>query len=249
MADRDGWTAAQKLITDVADSVVEQDAHRILQDFNELTPFNRCLVWWWKVMPGELTDSRDLNCFLVIPDEKSGVQIESVQDPDQSAIDIDYLFGAYSTFLSEEVGEQSDSPAFRVYSGNRNLKGFCYKPDEQGGYSAVVTQIDSDGPFNEPERVRLFECSLPVLNALVEGWQSDEKHDESRLQEFTLTRRQRAILSLLVEGRSTARIAHALSVSERTVSWHLHNIYRKLEVRSRQEAIVAVQRLNILMDE
>ena len=248
MADRDGWTAAQKLLTDVANSVQEQNALRILQDFNELIPFNRCLVWRWQAVPGELTDSQDLHCFSVTPDEAAGIQVESVRDPDQKATDADYLFGAYSTFLTEEVGERSKVPAFKVYSGNRDFKGFCYKPDGEGGYSALVTQLDTDGPLDAPERLRLFECNLPVLEALFERWRIGEKHETSGIQKPSLTSRQRAILGLLVEGKSTARIAHSLSVSERTVSWHLHNIYRTLDVRSRQEAIVAVQKLNLLVD-
>ena len=199
-------------------------------------------------MQGELTDSQDLLCFSVIPDVTAGGQVEPVRDPDQKAMDADYLFGAYSTFFIEEVGERSEAPAFKVYSGNRGLKGFCYKPDEQGGYSALVTQFDTDGPLDEPERLRLFECNLPVLQVLFERWGIDEKHQESGIQKPSLTRRQRAILSLLLEGKSTAGIAQSLFVSERTVSWHLHNIYRKFNVRTRQEAIVAVQKLNLLED-
>ena len=245
MADRDGWAAAQKLVTDIAYSVKEQDGLRILEDFCELIPFNRCLVWWWEVMPGQLTDSQDLHHFLVTPDGQAGLQIESVRNPGQKALDTDCLFGAYSIFLSEAVGERSDAPVFRAYSGEEVVKGFCYKPDGQGGYSALVTKLDSDAPVNEPERLRLFECNLPVLNALFERWLAGEKYGGHGSQEFALTPRQRGILSLLVEGKSTARMAQSLCVSERTVSWHLHNIYRKLEVRSRQEAIVAVQRLDL----
>lgn len=248
MTDRDGWAAAQKLLADLADSVHQQNAPRILQRFHDLIPFNQCTVWCWRVRLGELTDSQDLRCFSVIRDE-AGIQVESVRDMEQKAMDGDDLFGAYSTFISEEVGERPDIPAFKVYPRNQELKGFCYKPDRHGVYSALVAKLDMDGPLDEPERFRLFECNLPVLETLFERWHVGEEHNESGFQDVSLTARQRAILSLLVEGKSTSRIAHALSVSERTVSWHLHNIYRKLQVRSRQEAIVTVQKLDLLDDE
>jgi len=61
-----------------------------------------------------------------------------------------------------------------------------------------------------------------------------------------LTKRQSMILQRISEGKSTARIAVELCVSERTVSWHLNRIYRVLEVRGRQEAMVAGQRLGLI---
>ncbi|MCJ0824517.1 response regulator transcription factor [Luteimonas sp. 50] len=57
-----------------------------------------------------------------------------------------------------------------------------------------------------------------------------------------LTARERAALGLLCEGRSNAQIAWELGVSEKTVRNHLSNLYRKLGVRSRAEAMVRAQR-------
>jgi pimeloyl-ACP methyl ester carboxylesterase/DNA-binding CsgD family transcriptional regulator len=57
-----------------------------------------------------------------------------------------------------------------------------------------------------------------------------------------LTGRERAALRLLCEGRSNAQIAYELGVAEKTVRNHVSNLYRKLGVRSRAEAIVAWHR-------
>jgi DNA-binding NarL/FixJ family response regulator len=53
-----------------------------------------------------------------------------------------------------------------------------------------------------------------------------------------LTTRERATLALLCEGRSNAQIAWDLGIAEKTVRNHISNLYRKLGVRSRAEAIV-----------
>lgn len=58
----------------------------------------------------------------------------------------------------------------------------------------------------------------------------------------TLTARERVALGLLCEGRSNAQIAWQLGVAEKTVRNHLSNLYRKLGVRSRAEAIVLAHR-------
>ncbi|MEP6469896.1 MAG: response regulator transcription factor, partial [Chloroflexota bacterium] len=53
-----------------------------------------------------------------------------------------------------------------------------------------------------------------------------------------LTTREREILDLLASGRRTAVIAEALFLSPKTVSNHLTNVFAKLEVADRTEAII-----------
>jgi len=51
-----------------------------------------------------------------------------------------------------------------------------------------------------------------------------------------LTKREREILQLAVEGYSNAQLADMLWVTEQTVKFHLSNVYRKLGVSNRTEA-------------
>lgn len=53
----------------------------------------------------------------------------------------------------------------------------------------------------------------------------------------TLTERESEILKLVAEGWKNGRIAEELSLSERTVRFHLTNVYDKLGVSSRAEAM------------
>jgi DNA-binding NarL/FixJ family response regulator len=53
----------------------------------------------------------------------------------------------------------------------------------------------------------------------------------------TLTRREREVLTLLADGRTTGEIAGALSISALTVQSHVKNILAKLGVHSKVEAI------------
>lgn len=57
-----------------------------------------------------------------------------------------------------------------------------------------------------------------------------------------LTERETEVLQLLSAGSATAQIAETLQISERTVRFHLSNIYDKLNVSSRSEAIAWAQR-------
>ncbi|WP_322755270.1 helix-turn-helix transcriptional regulator [Frankia sp. Cas3] len=63
--------------------------------------------------------------------------------------------------------------------------------------------------------------------------------------EAGLTVRESVVLALLVDGLSPARIASRLGISVRTVLKHQENIYRKLGVHDRVNAVLAAQRLKL----
>ena len=55
-----------------------------------------------------------------------------------------------------------------------------------------------------------------------------------------LTKREREVLALAIEGLVNKEIAAQLGISPRTVESHWRNIYHKLGVRSKVEAIAKV---------
>lgn len=59
---------------------------------------------------------------------------------------------------------------------------------------------------------------------------------------FQLTQREKETLDLLAKGCLYKEIAHEMGVRLETVSFHLGNIYRKLHVRTRTEAVVKYMR-------
>ena len=63
-----------------------------------------------------------------------------------------------------------------------------------------------------------------------------------------LSARERQILELLAQGLSNKQLARALSVSENTVKTHLGNLYAKLGVGRRTEALAAARRQRLLRD-
>ena len=58
-----------------------------------------------------------------------------------------------------------------------------------------------------------------------------------------LSPRDREILRLVARGLPTKQIAHSLSITERTVKFHVNSIFRKLDADNRAQAVaVAAQR-------
>lgn len=71
-------------------------------------------------------------------------------------------------------------------------------------------------------------------------------YDQPERMTIVLTEREREVLYLLAAGRSIKQIADELVISQNTVNSHLKNLYDKLEVNSRSEAVSQARKLRLL---
>ena len=53
----------------------------------------------------------------------------------------------------------------------------------------------------------------------------------------TLTEREKAMLAALAKGRTNTELATELGISINTVKFHLRNLYEKLDLKNRSQAI------------
>jgi WD40 repeat protein/serine/threonine protein kinase len=65
----------------------------------------------------------------------------------------------------------------------------------------------------------------------------------------SLTLREQEILGMIVEGHTNRQIAQDLYIEQSTVKWHIRQIYKKLGVRSRKQAVVRARELKLLMED
>ncbi len=102
----------------------------------------------------------------------------------------------------------------------------------------------------------LYQDEFPVapgvaaglMNRLAELKRIAETEKEHRLparvsQCEELTAREREVLSLMAKGHTNQEIAEALIIEVGTVKNHVHNIFRKLDIQSREHATFFAQQL------
>jgi len=92
---------------------------------------------------------------------------------------------------------------------------------------AIVEAMNGEKSFSTDILTILQEAALGK-----NGWPSERRRLAS------LTDREKEVLSLMAEGLNNREIAERLAISERTVKYHVGNIYGKLGVKTRTEAVL-----------
>lgn len=110
--------------------------------------------------------------------------------------------------------------------------------------------------IEEGEAVRQLLVQLesaerqPALQGFVRSvlalWPGLRATKTGESQEDALTEREREVVCLAAQGLSNDEIGKQLALALGTVKWHLHNIYEKLKVRNRTQAIRRVRELSLL---
>ncbi|NHI00078.1 MULTISPECIES: response regulator transcription factor [Oceanimonas] len=91
--------------------------------------------------------------------------------------------------------------------------------------SALNTVLEGDGWF--PEGISL----------------EDAPEDDMAERLASLTPQQFKVLTMLSEGKLNKQIAYELEVSEATIKAHVTAIFRKLDVKNRTQAVIALSQL------
>ncbi|PYE47768.1 AAA family ATPase [Paenibacillus barcinonensis] len=122
--------------------------------------------------------------------------------------------------------------------------------DQRGGVLYLENNLTPNA-FT-PEGVEILELILSRL-VYLRLWQLDDQAILSQTGDVTgqqvlittLTNRELEVLSLMAEGMTNKQIAAHMEITEGTVKSHANNIYGKLEVRTRVQAIKKARELQL----
>ena len=70
--------------------------------------------------------------------------------------------------------------------------------------------------------------------------------DEEMIRKLDVSKREMEVLALIAEGLSNQEIAERLFISESTIKTHVSNLFVKLDVKRRTQAVSKAKELNII---
>jgi LuxR family maltose regulon positive regulatory protein len=98
--------------------------------------------------------------------------------------------------------------------------------------------------FLKPFLSYIKKEDINIYNKINELSNFDPKNKTNLIED--LTEREYDIIKLVAKGYTNKSIADELYITVGTTKWHLSNIYSKLQVKNRTEAIIKSKKLNIL---
>lgn len=109
--------------------------------------------------------------------------------------------------------------------------------DAEKLYKSIIEVTEGGAPMTP-------SIALKTLNLLRKpNFNLDKKED---LEEIKLTKREIEILVQLSKGLNYNAISENLIISPSTVRKHIENIYKKLQVHSKMEAVMKAQKRNLI---
>jgi DNA-binding NarL/FixJ family response regulator len=112
------------------------------------------------------------------------------------------------------------------------------KPDAARDLVSAVEALQRNRMFFTPR------VNDMVLAGFLDKGQNGSTGDSSKSQ--TLTSREREVIQLLAEGKSSKQVACLLNLSTKTAETHRSNIMRKLDIHSIRDLVVYAVKNDII---
>jgi len=178
---------------------------------------------------GEAGDGQD--AFTLVQETKPDIVLMDVEMPKLAGIQATRLIlerYPHIKILMLSVHNEDERVIAAIRAG---VSGYILKDADHKEFIKIIRSTFYGESITSPF---LANLSPGILYKMDDPARGDEDVEED-IKKFSLTGREKEILQLLLKGKSNKEISDLIYVSTETVKTHLHNIYRKLGVKSRLE--------------
>ena len=166
---------------------------------------------------------------LVASTAATALEMTERYEPHVALIDL-FLGDASGAELCREVRKRSPITNVLLFSGSGRMS------------AAAARAAGASGFVSKGLGARDVMSAIRVIGLGGQVFGEDASGEEAQ----QLTEREREVLSLVATGATNREIAAQLHLSPHTVKDYTRNVFRKLEVRNRAEAVQRAQRLGLL---
>lgn len=168
------------------------------------------------------------------------VVLASITLPDNAALRIARLVTNKHYQVKVLVTDLINSKAAILHCIEEGAAGYVY---EHESLECLVEKIQALQKNEFPIPPPIAAGLIARINELRRLADAETIHQMSnrRRQGEELTAREREVLNLIALGNSNQEIAESLIIEVGTVKNHVHNIFRKLDIQSREHAIFFAQ--------
>ena len=179
---------------------------------------------------------------------ETAVSLAAQQQPDLMLIDLELLAGDGLAVLKQLQTNQTKTKVLVLSARESDVSifqamqagaaGYMFKSQVSQQLSEAIKTVNQGKVFLSVEAATAFFRQLHKLqNPATTA--TDQAYEQ-------LSPREKEVLSWLVQGASNQNIAQQLYISVATVKAHLTNIFLKLQVESRTQAIARAMKLNLV---
>jgi LuxR family transcriptional regulator, quorum-sensing system regulator SolR len=217
----------------------------VMRRIAALLPFDRCLL------AHERTGQRGCMTFLF-----DILQVDHAWTPATEYLQSLSIPRYLDAFVKEICFQRAFVWRAGLPGGDRGLLAFVQRARFDRGVAATVTSMACTEKHEVTTLMQLqcaAECGsekqLFFANAIVFYMHIFLTHSAWTTcvpcAQRELTNKEREVLLWMAEGKTAWEIGRILAISERTVKFHLHNIYAKFDVANRAQAITVARRLKL----
>ncbi len=118
--------------------------------------------------------------------------------------------------------------------------GYLIKNSGFGNFAQAIFQVMNGGASISPSLARRLLQRLEHTDSFSANTRKESEHE-------SLTSREKAVLKMITFGYTSPEIAQRMGISTLTVSTHCKNIYRKLHVKNRAQAVSMASSQGLLL--
>ena len=111
-----------------------------------------------------------------------------------------------------------------------------------GGAVAIIFTIAGIAAGQKLMKPKEVRVEVPVHVHIPSGY----KPDDNKLEQLGISKREYEILELISQGLSNDEIAAKMFLSVHTVKTHISNLFTKLDVKRRTQAVVRAREMGIM---